>query len=193
MQITKENKGVRLMFDRCVKCSFVILLVCLCYPSEHHDRFLRDFLVLGMNSDHVKKECFKEGNALTFSKAREMAKADESAEKQLQLMNPVVSEVHPVNSTMKTQFQSDQLNPVAGGSRQNPKGNKSGKTQLCRNCGWALTLVNSAQQEMRHVITAKRWDTLPRYAFQNLKRRMCMRLKLLVRTMPYLSQGLPNH
>ncbi|KAL9950226.1 hypothetical protein ACROYT_G042698 [Oculina patagonica] len=144
-------------------CSWLIIVdkVCLCYPSEHHDRFLRDFLVLGMNSDHVKKECFKEGNALTFSKAREMAKADESAEKQLQLMNPVVSEVHPVNSTMKTQFQSDQLNPVAGGSRQNPKGNKSGKTQLCRNCGWALTLVNSAQQEMRHVITAKRWDTLP--------------------------------
>ena len=46
------------------------------YPSEHHDRFLRDFLVLGMNSDHVRKECFKEGNALTFSKAREMAEAD---------------------------------------------------------------------------------------------------------------------
>jgi len=106
------------------------------YPSEHHDRFLRDFLVLGMNSDHVRKECFKEGNALTFSKAREMAKADESADKQLQLMNPVVSAVHPVSSTRRNRFQSDQLNPVAGGSRQNPKGNKSGKTQLCRNCGW---------------------------------------------------------
>lgn len=89
-----------------------------------------------MNSDHVRKECFKEGNALTFSKAREMAKADESADKQLQLMNPVVSAVHPVSSTRRNQFQTDQLNPVAGGSRQNPKGNKSGKTQLCRNCGW---------------------------------------------------------
>ena len=106
------------------------------YPSEHHDRFLRDFLVLGMNSDHVRKECFKEGNALTFSKAREMAKADESADKQLQLMNPVVSAVHPISSTRRNQFQSDQLNPKASGSRQNPKGNKSGKTQLCRNCCW---------------------------------------------------------
>ena len=41
-------------------------------PSKLDDRFLRDFLVLGMNSDHVRKECFKEGNDLTFSKAREI-------------------------------------------------------------------------------------------------------------------------
>ena len=97
------------------------------YSSEHHDRFLRDFLVLGMNSDHVRKECFKERNALTFSKAREMAKADESADKQLKVMNPVVSAVHHVSSTRRNQFQSDQLNPVACGLRQNPKGNKSGR------------------------------------------------------------------
>jgi len=29
------------------------------YPAEHHNRFLRAFMVLGMNSDHVRKDCFK--------------------------------------------------------------------------------------------------------------------------------------
>ena len=40
------------------------------YPVEHNDRVLRDFLVLGMNSDHVRKDSFKVGNALTFNVAR---------------------------------------------------------------------------------------------------------------------------
>ena len=58
------------------------------YPVEHNHRFLRDFLVLGMNSYRV-------GNALTFNAAREMVKSKESAEKQLQLMN---TEVHSINA-----------------------------------------------------------------------------------------------
>ena len=41
------------------------------YPAEHNDRFLRDLLVLGMNSDRVRKGCFKVGNALTFKEARD--------------------------------------------------------------------------------------------------------------------------
>ena len=65
------------------------------YPVEHNDRFLRDFLVLGLNSDRVRKDSFKVGNALTFNVAREMAKSEESEEKQLQLMN---TEVHSINA-----------------------------------------------------------------------------------------------
>ena len=65
------------------------------YPVEHNDRFLRGFLVLGMNSDRVRKDCFKVGNAFMFNAAREMAKSEESAEKQLQLMN---TEVHSINA-----------------------------------------------------------------------------------------------
>ena len=104
------------------------------YPTEHHDRFLRDFLVLGMNSDRVRKDCFKKGNTLTFNEAREMAKAEESADKQLQLMN-TTSEVHPVTSEKRNPNQRDQSN-AAGGTRQTQYGNKSGKTQTFRNCGW---------------------------------------------------------
>lgn len=37
------------------------------YPVKHNDRFLRVFLLLGMNSDHVHKDCFKVGNALMFN------------------------------------------------------------------------------------------------------------------------------
>ena len=67
------------------------------YPAEHHERFLRDFLVFGMNSHRVRKDCFKKINTLSFNKAREMAKAEEPADKQLQLMYTAV-EVHPVTS-----------------------------------------------------------------------------------------------
>ncbi|CAB4020756.1 Retrovirus-related Pol poly from transposon, partial [Paramuricea clavata] len=93
------------------------------YPAEHYDRFLRDFLVLGINSDRVRKDCFKEGNTLTFSKAREMAKTDESAERQLQLMN--ASEVNNIASIRDKRYQN-RRNQV----RHNPR---SG--QQCRNCG----------------------------------------------------------
>ena len=57
--------------------------------------------MLGMSSDRVRKEFFEKGNALSFSEAREMAKAEESADKQLQLMN-TSSEVHPVTSEERT-------------------------------------------------------------------------------------------
>ena len=54
------------------------------YLVEHNDQILRDFLVLGINSDRVRKDCFKEGNDLTFNKARENVKGKG---KQLQSMN----------------------------------------------------------------------------------------------------------
>ena len=36
------------------------------YPVDH--RFLSDILVLGMNSDRVRKECFKEGTHSLLTK-----------------------------------------------------------------------------------------------------------------------------
>ncbi|PFX17897.1 Retrovirus-related Pol polyprotein from transposon 17.6 [Stylophora pistillata] len=92
------------------------------YPAEHNDRFLRDVLVLGMKSDHICKDCFKVGNALTFNTAREMAKSEESAEKQLQLMN---TEVRSINAPKGYQ-----------GLKNQPQNTSSGKSQACRNCGW---------------------------------------------------------
>ncbi|CAH3178551.1 unnamed protein product [Porites lobata] len=57
------------------------------YLIEHNDRSMRDFVVLRMNSDRFQKDCFKVGNAFTFKDVRDMAKSEESADKQLQLMN----------------------------------------------------------------------------------------------------------
>ena len=93
------------------------------YAAEHNDRFLRDFLVLGMNSDHVQKDCFKVGNALTFKEGRDMAKSEESADKQLQLMN---TEVHSINTRKGYQGQRNQQPTLYTGS---------GKLETCRNCG----------------------------------------------------------
>ena len=94
------------------------------YPTEHNNRFLRDFLVLGINSDHVQKDCFKVGNALTFKEACDMAKPEESADKQLQLIN---TEVHSINTPKGYQGQGNQQPTLNTGS---------GKLQACRNCGW---------------------------------------------------------
>lgn len=55
------------------------------YPVKCNHRFLRDYLVLGMNSDRVGKDCLKVRNGLTFKEAHDMAKSEESADKQLQL------------------------------------------------------------------------------------------------------------
>ena len=74
-----------------------------------------------------KRLFYNERNTLTFSKAREMAKTDESAERQMQLMN--ASEVNNITSIRDKRYQS-QRNEV----RHNP-GSGIGKGQQCRNCG----------------------------------------------------------
>ena len=48
------------------------------YPVEHNDRFMRDFLVLEMNSDRVGKDCFKVGNAVTFKEVRDIWRSQKS-------------------------------------------------------------------------------------------------------------------
>ena len=64
------------------------------YPVKRNDRFMRDFLVLGMKYDCVWKDWFKVGNAPTFKEVCDMAKSEESADKQLQLMNTKVYSIN---------------------------------------------------------------------------------------------------
>ena len=45
------------------------------YPAAHHEQFLQDFSLFGMNSQRARKECLKEGNSLTIQKAEDLAKA----------------------------------------------------------------------------------------------------------------------
>ena len=94
------------------------------YSVKSNDRLVRDFLVLGMNSDSVWKDWFKVGNVPTFKEVCDMAKSEESADKQLQLMN---TEVCFINVPKRYQCQGN----------QRPTSNTgSSKLQACRNCGW---------------------------------------------------------
>ena len=56
------------------------------YPGAQHEQFLRDHFVFGINSTTVRKECLKEGNTLTFNRAKDLAKAEEAAKSQLKIM-----------------------------------------------------------------------------------------------------------
>ena len=80
--------------------------------------------MLGMNSDCVRKHWFKVGNAPTFKEVRDMAKSEESADKQIQLMN---TEVYSINVPKGYQCQGNQRPAPNTGSS---------KLQACRNCGW---------------------------------------------------------
>ena len=85
---------------------------------------MRDFFLLGMNSDLLQKDCFKVGNAFIFTEVRDMAKSEESADKQLQLMN---TEVYSINVRKGYQRQGNQRpTPNTGWC----------KPQAYRNCGW---------------------------------------------------------
>jgi len=75
-----------------------------------------------MNSDRVRKGCFKKGNTLSFNEAREMAKAEKAADKQLQLMNTAV-DVHPVTSEYRNPNQRDQSD-AASGTKRTQNGNR---------------------------------------------------------------------
>ena len=80
--------------------------------------------MLRMNSDRFQKDCFQVGNAFTFKDVRDMAKSEESADKQLQLMN---TEVYSIKVPKGYQRQGNQRpTPFTGSSR--PKARK--------NSGW---------------------------------------------------------
>lgn len=70
------------------------------YPSDLQERFLRDYFVFGVNSSRVRKECLKEGNSLTFNRAKELAKTEESAESQLKIMSK--GDVHAIHKQRKS-------------------------------------------------------------------------------------------
>ena len=51
------------------------------YPVEQHDHFSERCFSIRSKQCTVRKECFEEGNGLTFNKAIDLAKAGEFAEK----------------------------------------------------------------------------------------------------------------
>ena len=97
------------------------------YPTAHQERFLRDFLVFGLNSSRVRKECLKEGNNLTLQKAKDLAKAEGSAEKQLKSMNR--TEVN----TVKKHEKSNKRNASKSFEKIYSSSNSHQKT--CLGCG----------------------------------------------------------
>ena len=56
------------------------------YPADLHDELMRDALVFGVDSEIVRKKCIAEENALTFQKAREIARTEEATRMQLEAM-----------------------------------------------------------------------------------------------------------
>ena len=56
------------------------------YPTDLHDELMRDALVFGVDSEVVRTKCIAEGNALTFQKAREIARTEEATQMQLEAM-----------------------------------------------------------------------------------------------------------
>ena len=114
------------------------------YPIAHHERFLRDFLVFEMNSQRVSKECLKEGNSLTFQKAKDVAKAEESADTQLKLMNKT-TEVNTVKKHLTRKAGKSDDKHSSAGTFQKPSFScgrgphardrcpaKSGKCHFCK-------------------------------------------------------------
>ncbi|CAH3016619.1 unnamed protein product [Porites evermanni] len=84
---------------------------------------MRDFVVLRMNSDRFQKDCFKVGNVFTFKDVRDMAKSEESADKQLQLMN---TQVYSINVPKGYQRQGNQRPTTYTGSSRPKARKKSG-------------------------------------------------------------------
>ena len=136
------------------------------YPVEQHERFLGDFLVLELRP--CAKGPLQSRKSLTFKEAYEMAKSEESADKQLQLTNTKVV-LHSINTSRGYQSQRNQRRTPTTGS---------GKPQACRNCDWDPHSESNAQQVMLHATIATKWDTWLRYVCQSRKRKMCMTLKL---------------
>ena len=103
------------------------------YPIAHHERFLRDFLVFGMNSQRVRKECLKEGNSLTFQKAKDVAKAEESADTQLKLMKKT-TEVNTVKKPLTRKASKSDDKHSSAETFQKPCFNYGRSPHACDKC-----------------------------------------------------------
>ena len=138
------------------------------YPKAHYQRFLQDFLVFGMNSQSTRKECLKEGNTLTFQKAKDPVKAEESADTQLILMNKA-TEVNTVkkHSTRKASKSGDKhssaetVQKTRFGCGHGPHAHdkcpaKSAKCHFCKKIGhFANFCLSKKQKQSVHEVEVK--------------------------------------
>lgn len=85
------------------------------YPSK--ERFVRDHLVFGMNSDRIRKECLKIGNNLTLDQVIKLSKTEESATRQMKRM---------------TLSSEAEVNPIM--RKPSSKKNSTSKQKKCQNC-----------------------------------------------------------
>ena len=155
------------------------------YPTAHHERFLRDFLVFGMNSQRVREECLKQGISITFQKAKDLAKAEESADTQLKLMNKT-TELTQLRITQQRKQESQMINILV---------QKHFKNHVLV-VDVAPMHVTSTQPRVLNVIFAKekkkKLDTLLTFAFQRKRNKMNMKLRSNIQStsanVPFLNQ-----
>ena len=113
------------------------------YPDSMHDEMLRDALVFGVDSDTIRKKCIAEGNSLTFTKAREIARTDEATRMQLEAMSNGITSPAQVNSVQrsknheahkgKTKPSYSKQRGKKGHSVNPPQ--KQNDNPICRKCG----------------------------------------------------------
>ena len=100
------------------------------YPADLHDELMRDALVFGVDSEVVRKKCIAEGNALTFQKAREIARTEEATRMQLEAM-AVTSQIH----SLRTRDSDKEKTPPKFHRKQWQKGNEKSGNNICGRCG----------------------------------------------------------
>ena len=108
-------------------------LVNICkYPEDSTDRIIRDVLIVGCNSNHVRDKIIRQGEAITLNQVIEILQAEESAYSTMQQIQGY--EKKPPTSIYYQSYDSRSKKSETPSNEQNSSSSPTGSTGSKRNC-----------------------------------------------------------
>ena len=109
-------------------------LVNICkYPEDSTDRIIRDVLIVGCNSNHVRDKIIRQGEAITLKQVIEILQAEESAYSTMQQIQGY--EKKPPASIYYQSYDSRSKKSKTPSNEQNSSSSPTGSKRKCFRCG----------------------------------------------------------
>ena len=114
--------------------TLVYNLVNICkYPEDSTDRIIRDVLIVGCNSNHVRDKIIRQGEAISLNQVIEILQTEESAHSTMQQIQDYQKK--PTASIHYQSYDSRSKKSKAPSNKQNSSSSPTGSKKKCFRCG----------------------------------------------------------
>ena len=125
-------------------------LVNICkYPEDSTDRFIRDVLIVGCNSNHARDKIIRQGEAITLNQVIEILQAEESAYSTMQQIQGY--EKKPPASIYYQSYDSRSKKSKNPSNKQNSS-SSTGSRKKCFRCGEPFSRQHMKECKAQDVI-----------------------------------------